>query len=436
MRPPTRVLNRNFVLLMQGQLVSVLGSQVFMVAQRFWILEQTGSATLMGTLSMLSLIPGVILSPIGGTFADQYSRKRILIVADILCGLAVLSLAVMLWWVPESTYLITIWLMLVAVIVGTCSAFFSPAISAAVPDLVPKEKLNQANSATQASAQLCRMVGQGLGGWLFLHLGATLMFLIDGVSYLFSAGSETLIVIPQKIPEKAATWKDEFDRVKKDMMVGLRYVWQTTGLRALVLAAAFMNFFLMPVGVLMPFYVVDELGLGADWFGYLLAAEAVGLLVGSIAAGVINISGATKSRIFVILLCALGIFIVLLGLVWKPKDALITMMCTGVLVGIISIYIGVAIQGHTPSEIRGRVFGVLGLVCGGLMPISAGLAGVIADLTGQNIPLIYMVCGGLVTVACIALSTSKAFRDYLAYEPEPDNKSEEDSSGNENRDES
>src|SRR5947209_12481686 len=88
--PPARLWNRNFFLLWQGQTVSQFGNQAFAVAMMFWILENTGSASLMGLLMSLSILPGVLLAPFGGTFADRHSRVRILVVCDLIAGLGIL----------------------------------------------------------------------------------------------------------------------------------------------------------------------------------------------------------------------------------------------------------------------------------------------------------------------------------------------------------
>jgi MFS family permease len=138
--------NRNFVLLWQGQLVSQVGSQAFLVAMMFWTMEATGSASLMGLLMMVSALPGVLLGPVAGTFVDRHSRLRIIIASDVLRGAAVLALAGTLWLSAEATAPVVAVLFVVAVFNGVVGAVFNPNVAAAIPDLVPPGRIASANS--------------------------------------------------------------------------------------------------------------------------------------------------------------------------------------------------------------------------------------------------------------------------------------------------
>ena len=137
MAESNRLFNRHFLLLWQGQFVSQLGNQAHAIAMMFGLKHATGSASLMGLIMMLSMLPGVLLGPLAGTIVDNYSRKKIIVIADILSGLFVLLLAAIMLFAPQATRLTVIWLTVVSIALGVIAAVFRPAISASIPDLVP-----------------------------------------------------------------------------------------------------------------------------------------------------------------------------------------------------------------------------------------------------------------------------------------------------------
>lgn len=409
-------MNKNFFLLWQGQLVSQVGSQAFHIAVMFWIKHATGSATLMGLLMMVGMLPAVFLGPIGGTFADRYSRRKIIIFSDVLNGLAVLCLAGLVFssWFAVGTTIVFIFVIMV--FSSIVSSFFRPAISASIPDIVPEEKVAAANSMNQFSVQFSTFLGQGAGGVLFRVLGAPVLFLIDGITYLFSAASETFITIPQVFPKKVKGFGTLFHQFRVDTVEGFHYAWKQVGLRHLFIAAAILNFFGAPFIVLLPFYVEDFLKARPDWYGFLLAGFGVGSMIGYLAAGAFKLSGKVRSIIIIFALVLNSVGFALLGVILIPIVSLILMFLIGTLNGFININIITILQITTPTEMRGRVFGLLGTISAGLMPISMGLTGVVADITKQNIPLIYIACGGISALLSIVVSLSKEFRRFLAYE--------------------
>ena len=221
MLDPKRLMNRNFFLLWQGQLVSQTGSAVFSIAMMFWIKHTTGSATLMGLIAMVSALPMVIFGPIGGTFADRHSRRLIIIYGDILRGAVNFSLGVLLFLAPGAIEATFIWLFAGSIIGGIIMSFFNPAISASIPDLVPKEKIAAANSLNQFAVQVTSFLGMGIGGVLYRVLGMPLLAVVNGLSFLFSAFSESFITIPQEIPEKNGDWKETLADFKQDLVEGM-----------------------------------------------------------------------------------------------------------------------------------------------------------------------------------------------------------------------
>ncbi|MFC2082195.1 MFS transporter [Bacteroidota bacterium] len=415
-----KLFNKNFFILWQGQFVSQLGSQAFFIAMMFWVKHQTGSASLMGILMMISMLPSVLLGPLAGTLADHYSRKKIIVYSDLLRGLPVLILAAIIFAFPDSADIGLITLFIVTIIIGIINSIFNPAILAAIPDIVPEEQVAAANSLSQGTRQVSLFIGQALGGFLFVLFGAPVLFLIDGISYIFSGISETFMKIPQELPAKAAGWKEKMKQFKDDTIFGLKFSWSNRGLRALFFNASFLNFFIMPIIILLPFYVEDYLGTTPDWYGYILGAFGFGSLIGFGAAGAIKIPQNLKSTIFLSVLILNSACFALLAALTVALHALLLMILIGIFNGFFNINLITILQLAIPGDLRGRVFGVLITLTHGLMPISMGLAGIVFDLVGQDIVLVYSVCGITTLILSIIISFDMEFRKFLSYEKKED----------------
>jgi MFS family permease len=183
------------------------------------------------------------------------------------------------------------------------------------------------------------------------------------------------------------------------------------------MVSTFLNFFMAPILVLFPFYVEDFLLATEDWYGFLLAAYGLGSLIGFVLAGILPTSGKYRQRLLLIFIIAEPIGYGALGLVSSTWVALGLMVLGGILSGFVMVIMMTLLQMTTPGEVRGRVFGLLGTIAGALTPLAMGLAGVVADLTGQNIPLIYLSCGTIATILAVGISANGDFRRYLAHEP-------------------
>ena len=139
-----RLLNRNFLLLFQGQVVSVMGSSAYSIALLFWMKQATESPSLMGLLAMVGLLPILILSPFGGALADHFSRKKTIVFCDLISGAVVCCTALLILNFPDRLDLIVPILFIGAVVNGITMSVFRPAVSAFIPDLVPLHRLAMA----------------------------------------------------------------------------------------------------------------------------------------------------------------------------------------------------------------------------------------------------------------------------------------------------
>ena len=420
-KPAARLWNRDFVLLWQGQTISQLGNQAFHIAMMSWLLRATGSASLMGLLMFTSLLPGVVLGPVGGTFADRHSRIRIALICDLLAGVAVLALAFALFdprverLEPAAVRFVIALMFGVSALIGILRAFFTPALSAAIPDLVPRDKIPAANSLNQISVQSSNLLGQAVGGVLFQFLGAAFLYLIDGLSFLFAALCAALIRLPPRTVAPRPASAHPFRQFFGETVEGFRYLWKQTGLRDFALIASLVNFLGMPIAVLFPFFVELYLKRDARWYGFLLAAIGAGSVAGFVLAGAKPLEGEKRRRWIIAAMLLAPLFFGLLGFMSNAWAALGMAFLGGAALGAINIYLMSMIQVATPSEMRGRVLSVMSTMTAGLMPIGMVLGGVVGDLTGKNIPLIYGVCGGLALLVASSVFVRRDLREFLAH---------------------
>jgi MFS transporter, DHA3 family, macrolide efflux protein len=365
-------------------------------------------------VAMISGLGAALLGPIGGAFADRYSRRSIMIVCDLISAFAVLSLSLLMWLTPDIHSSSLSGVVAVSIVVAATNSFFNPAISASTADLVPKERVAGANSMLQASLRLATLLGLGIGGVLFRVLGAPIALLIDGGTYLFSAFSKCFITIPQIVKPTSGVSSARAIEVVRDIREGFCYVRANTGLTQVLFAATLFNLFMAPILGLFPFYVEDYLKLRPDWYGYLLATYGGGTLVGYLLAGTVRVSGKARAVLLLSFMVFASVLYGLLGLFKTPSVIAGIVLSIGIVSSFINVSIITVLQLTTPSEIRGRVFGLLSTITACLLPIGMGMAGAAAALVGKNISMIYVLCGCCMAIVTLFASSRTGVRNYLS----------------------
>lgn len=413
-----KLFNKDFVLLWQGQAVSQIGTQVASIALIFWIKQSIDLASLVGISVMIFTLTFALFTPVGGTIADRFSRKKIFIISDIVCGIASLLLAYFMFRFADDPLLVIAIIFVVQFIFGLARSFFNPAIFASVPDIVPEKDLTKANSMRNSTRQIAVLIGQGAGGLFFKLLGGPLIFLINGLTYLFSAISECFIKIPQKTEKKDhnSSLKESLASFFNETWSGIMYLWEQQGMRRVLLMFALLNFFISPYIILLPFYVEDFLGIGPEWYGYLMGGFGGGTALGYVLVSTLNFSGKLRSWIVAGSLVVFSLISAGYGFIRIPILALVLFVFGGVILGFFTIVFETSVQLKTESEMRGRVSGAINFASQGLIPLGMGLFGIIADLVNQNIPLIFLVCGIALFMVTMFTFTKKESYQALTYD--------------------
>lgn len=191
---------------------------------------------------------------------------------------------------------------------------------------------------------------------------------------------------------------------------GLRYVVERDGLLRFIAAIAVFNSLIMAIATLLPIYVSDCLGEGPRWYGFLVAGLSAGAIVGSASAGLLKARGLALVSLF----CGMGGVLALLGQTRIPEVALMLMVSAGAFAGAIGVTVLTILQRTTPADFRGRVLGLNVTMTRALTPIGILAAGIVADRTARNIPLIYAACGVLAAGTAVVLLASPRGRAFVA----------------------
>lgn len=396
-----RLWNKNFLILWQGQFVSAIGSALYSIALGFFILDLTGSTAVMGSTMAITAIPRIFLSPLAGTFVDRHDRKLILIISDLVDGLSIISLGIVAY-----LGIVEIWMVvLVGVLTSVTGVFFQPAILSSLPDIVHEEKLIQANSALSLNSTSANIIGKLIGGFLFSILGAPIIFMINGLSFLFSASSELFISIPKGKNENK---RNTFYHDLKD---GFRYFMSNKGLKYLYILIAPLNLFgVMTMTLLLPlFNNADHLGPAA--YGIAMTGMTAGMFSSHSVASSKFITRISRKNLFLLSgFLSSGSMVVLSLTSWLPLMILM-MFLSGFSIALTNTVIAVALQTAIPADKRGRVSGFRRVLTSLLVPVGMTSAGVLAEVI--HIPLIILVCNVCLLAIFIISARIPIIRNFI-----------------------
>lgn len=415
---PDKLMNRHFLLLWQGEFVSQLGGQIYSIMLVFWLKHATDSASILGLMAILSTIPVILLSGLGGVLADRYSRRTILMMGDLVRGVLVLSVAAALYLMPDATTALIIWFVVITVAETAADTLSQPALFAASPDLVPRDKVTRANSLLDLTSQLSVFMGQGLGGMLYRLWGAPLVALFNSLSFLIAGASKWWIQIPQVTAPTTKSWRVELTGMKHEIIAGFRYSWNDVALRTLFVTSALLNLFITPVLMLLPFYIEDFLQVTLDWYGYMLAAYSVGIALGSLTAGYIKINARLRAWLIILFVFLTAVGAIVLASLSGGLEACIAALIIGMMNGFNSVNFFTIMQLSTPAAMRGRVVGFLNTLSAGAASIGMGVGGILYDFTGQRIELVFTGCAVMMMVVIGVAAVNPKFREILAFEPQ------------------
>jgi MFS family permease len=373
--------SRDFRLLIGGQLVSVLGSQLTAVAIPFQVYQITNSSLAVGLVSLAQLFPLLACSLLGGSIIDAVDRRRLLILVELLLAVCSAALAV------NADLGARLWpLFVVPAVSAGLAGFDSPARNAIIPNLVRSDQLSAAAAMFQALFQMGLVVGPALAGLLLAGAGVDFVYWLDAVSFSASIVAAALIA-PQ--PPAAGSPRPGLRAIAE----GFRYLRGRHGIQGAYLIDINAMVFGMP-RALFPSLALTTYGAGAGVLGLLYAAPGAGALVGAVTTG--WVAGVRRQGLAVIIAVIVwGAAIAAFGLVPWLALALVLLAVAGWADVISAVFRNTIIQLSVPPRLRGRLSAIqIGVVQGG--PRLGDLeAGAVATAFGNEVSI---VSGGVLCI--------------------------------------
>jgi MFS family permease len=409
----------DFLKLWTGQTISEMGSAITGgVIPLLALILLDATPLQMGLLTSLKGLPVLLFGIVAGVWVDRLRRRPVMLTADL--GRAVLLLSIPLL---AALGLLRIEMLYgLVVLIGLLGVFFNTAYQAYLPALIERARLVEGNSKLAVGSSIAEIGGAGLSGVLVQAIGAPFAMLLDGISFLFSAGSLLLIRhreppvnarnTPRSAPQEDQSEEPEGSLLSpsfwREALEGLRAVAGQPVLRALVGAAATQSFLGNFFDPLYSLFALRELGLSPAAIGFTIALGGISSLVGALLARwVLRRFGLGRTLIGALILSsAAAVLMPLAGSI--PGSGLILLSVAQLLGDVFGMLYTIHTislrQAITPDHLLGRVNSSLRLVEDGIAPLGALTGGVLGAALGvQNTLFIAAMYGA---VACLWLIAS------------------------------
>ena len=357
--------HRNFRLFWTGAFLSNVGTWMQQVAQAWLVYQLTNSPFWLGFDAFLATAPGLVLTLLGGVFADIIDRKRLLIITQVGAGLTALTLATL-----QATHVLHWWMILCASFVtGCCMSLAAPSYQAITIDLVGREDLTNAIALNSTQFQLSRVIGPVLAGPALRYFGAAGCFYANGLSFGAVVVALALMQLPPLIaPQK----KESFWR---DLAAGVHYVRQRPRVFMLLLISACVSLFGAPYFSMLPVFARDVLKLGEIGLSILGGMAGAGAFFGAL---MITFLGNFKYKGWFVLGGAWAFALCLIGFALSELVSVSLAFLFGMGFAIVcSVAVtNMLLQQLVTDEMRGRVMSMFILSFIGAMPLGNFLAGI------------------------------------------------------------
>ena len=391
--------HRNYKLWFIGQGISLIGTWMQTMAQQVLVYRLTGSATSLGIISFIGLIPLIPLSLWGGSITDRFPKRTIILITQSVMLVQAFLLAVLTW-----SGTVQIWhVYVLAFILGAATAVDLPARQALTVDMVEgKEDLTSAIGLNSAMFNGARAIGPALAGILVATTGEATAFFLNGLTFIAVIIS---LLLMRGLPKPKSQIERDTSPLKH-MVGGLQFIFQRQTILILVSLIAVSAFLSMPYNILLPVFASEVLKLSAlpvvaalcNTNSFIMGCQApealpLGLLysmigVGAVIGALVVASlptNARRGRLLTIGNLAFPLFLLLFAFSSNFFLSLILTLFIGFSFVWQNALANTLLQFVTPDELRGRVMGVYSMTFQAMFRLGGLQAGFMADRLGAPI---------------------------------------------------
>lgn len=295
--------NKNFIIIVIGQIISLFGNAIQRFSMSLYLLEFTGSTAVFANILAISTIPYILFAPIAGRLSDNVNRKKIMVYLDLFCSVLIGGYAFILLRGRDSELIVGAVMFLLSI----CYTLYGPAVTSSIPQIVEEEKLTSANGIINQVGSIVNFVGPILAGILYGLVGIKLIVIINAVSFLLSAIMEMFLDIPDIVKvadehevniDNKKVYNEEISCTKEDKVLSINFIRQSfvdmknsfiylkrekKVVLGIIASYALCNIFLVPIlSIVAPYFINIMLGLPSQVYGIVEGICVLGMILGGL----------------------------------------------------------------------------------------------------------------------------------------------------------
>ena len=275
--------NKNFIIIVIGQIISLLGNAIQRFSMSLYLLEITNSTAAFARILAISTIPYIIFAPIAGVLSDNVNRKKIMVYLDFISFILIGIYALILFQGKDSELIIGI----VMFLLSATYTLYGPAVTASIPQVVEASQLSRANAIISQVGGVVNFLGPVLAGMIFGVFGIKVIVVINAISFLISGVMELFLDIPD-INIDTTKERSKLGKFLKSTVIDMKetLVYLKNNNRTvlhIIMSYALCNIFLVPIlSIVAPFFINIHLGLPSTIYGIVEGVSVLGMIIGGI----------------------------------------------------------------------------------------------------------------------------------------------------------